>query len=293
MSGTTMDKMILKRDTMYSGHSATYDLRYGGMSGHLPRIGLVGENGQMYAEWHANQAYLRQNIIPYLLKAPKFFDFLPNSSDWIKTYKSILETLPLTIDGFNSTISVETDSRPIGGGGQEQEEPINITRQNSTPSYTFKEIAGKAINKFFETYIYMAFGDEYTKKPNIANYLASIDEIGGLYGPEMYSGVMLFIEPDVTRKQVLESWLCINFWPKGAGEIIGKMDKKSGSEIQDVTIEFAAITLRTEAVRRLADLILANLTVLHKMPDLDLLLPIAGEHPDVKAVSSEVGYNAR
>lgn len=293
MSGTTYEQMILKRDNMYAGHSAVYNLQYGGMSGHLPRIGMVGPNGQMYAEWHANQAYLRQNVIPYLLKAPKFFDYLPNKQEWIKIYKNVLETLPLTIDGLNSTITVETDSRPVGGGGQEQEEPTNVTRSNSTVSYNFKEIAGKAINKFFETYIYMAFGDEYTKRPNIATYLSSIDEIGGLYGPEMYSGVMLFIEPDVTRMQVLESWLVVNFWPKGAGEIVGRMDKKVGGEIVDVSIEFAGITLRTEAVKRLADLILAQLTVLKKMPDLDLLLPISGTHPDIMAIEKDTGYNVR
>ena len=292
MSGTTYDKMIYKKNNLYAGHAATYNLQYGGMNGYLPRIGMIADNGQFYAEQHANQAYLRQNIIPYVLKAPKFFDYLPDKQEWIKVYKNVLETLPLTIDGLNATISVETDSRPVGGGGQEQEEPTNVTRSTSTPSYTFKEIAGKAINKFFETYIYMAFGDEYTKKPNVANYLSSIEEIGGIYGPEMYAGAILFIEPDVTRLSVLESWLCVNFWPKGAGEIIGKMDKKAGGEIVDISIEFAALTLRTEAVRRLGDLILSNLTIINKTADLDLLLPIDGEHPDLAAIK-DTGYNAR
>lgn len=292
MSGETYDKMIFKKDQLYAGHAATYNLQFGGQNGYMPRIGMIGPNGKTYAEWHANQAYLRQNVIPYVLKAPKFFDYLPNKEDWVKCYKNILETLPLSIDGLNATVEVQTDSRPLGGGGQVHEEPTNVIRQTSNPSYTFKEIAGKALNKFFENYIYMAFGDEFTKRPNVTHYLSSIDEIGGIYGAEMYSGTIMFIEPDVTRMTVQESWLCVNFWPKGAGEIIGKMNKEQGGEIVDMTIDFAAITLRTEGVRRLADLILSNLTVMSKVADLDILMPIDGEHPDLAAIK-DTGYNAR
>lgn len=292
MSGTTYADMIFKKDQVYAGHTATYNLAYGGMNGHLPRLGLVGPDGKTYAEWHANQAYLRQNVIPYVLKAPRFFDYLPEKEKWIKVYKNLIETVPLSIDGLDATITVETDSRPVGGGGQEQAEPTNVTRATSSPSFNYKEIAGKAINKFFETYIYMAFGDEYTKRPNVASYMSNLDEIGGIYGPEMYAGAVMFIEPDVTRMAVIESWLCFNFWPTGAGELIGKMDKTQGGQIVDISIPFQAITIRTEAVRRLADIILANLTVCDKMPDLDLLLPIDDTDPNISAIK-DTGYNAR
>lgn len=282
---------ILKPDTLYSQHSSTYNVVYGAQGGYLGRVGMVANDGKSYAEWIANQPYVKRNIIPILIQAPRFFDFMPDPQGMISAYKSMMEVQPLTIEGLNSEITVEFVDTPVGNAQEIQEEPAKVNRAKSDITYTYKEKAGRAIQKFWDTYIRWGIMDPDTNVPLITTLFKSIDDFNGLYTPDFYSGTMLYIEPDITHRVVVDAWLCSNMIPKGAGNRTGKMDRRSPGESLDHSIEFTSITMNTEAVLRFADIVLQNITVINKIPDLDMILPVSDIDPKVQAANN-VGFNA-
>lgn len=283
---------ILASNTAYSGHTPAMALEYGGQHGHMARIGLLGPNGQPFDEWINNAAYVKRNVIPIVISYPRFFDFMPEKLRFIRAYKALLEIHPLTIDGLASGLTVETDEHPVGGAGEMQEEVTNVTRARSQLSFTFKEKMGKSVQKFLDYYIRFGIMDPDTKRPLVSRYLSTISQIGGMYTPDFYTGSMIFIEPDITHKQVVDAWLCVNMFPKSNGDRTGKRDIRSAGEIPEYSIEFTSLTMNNEAVLRLADSILPTLTVLNKIPDLDLYLPKSAVDAGILA-QKDSGFNAR
>lgn len=283
---------ILASNTAYSGHSPAMALEYGGQHGHMARIGLLGPNGQPFDEWINNAAYVRRNVIPIVINYPRFFDHMPEKLRFIRAYKALMEIHPLTIDGLSSGLTVDTDEHPIGGAGEMQEEITDTKRARSQLSFTFKEKMGKSIQKFLDYYIRFGMMDPDVKRPLVSRYFSTISQIGGMYTPDFYTGSMIFIEPDITHKQVVDAWLCVNMFPKSNGDRTGKRDIRSAGEIPEYSIEFASITMNNEAVLRLADSILPALTVLNKIPDLDLYLPVNTINAGLTA-QKDSGFNAR
>lgn len=280
---------VLQENEVYAGHSPASNLRYGGQNGYFAKIGTIGQDGKNYDEWISNHAYVQRNIIPIVIRAPKFFDFMPEPKKWIDTYKALIELHPLTITGLTSGLTVTTDEHAIGGGGEMQEEITNVMRAKSSINMTYKEKAGKAIIKFLDYCIRYGMMDPDTKKPLVANFMSNISEVGGMYTPDFYTGTVLFIEPDVTHKVVVDAWLCTNLFPKSNGERTGKRDVHSAGNAPELSIDWGGITMNNEAVLLMADKILANLTVLDTIPDTDMVLPNSEIATDVE--SSQVGFN--
>jgi len=286
----TIADAILNKEEVYAGHSPALNLRYGGQNGYFAKIGRVGPDGKNVEEWISNQAYVQRNIIPVVLRAPKFLNYMPEPQKWIDTYKALIELHPLTITGLTSGLTVETDEHAIGGAGEMQEEITDVKRARSTVSTTYKEKAGKAIIKFLDYLIRYGMMDPDTKKPLVANFMENIEDIGGMYTADFYTGTVLFIEPDVTQKIVVDAWLTTNFFPKSNGERTGKRDIHSAGEAPELSIEWAGITMNNEAVMNMADTILQNLTVINTLPDVGMVTPQSEIDPNV-AASENVGYN--
>jgi hypothetical protein len=264
--------------------SSSVNLEFGGMHGYLPHM----------HEWQSNQAYVKRNLIPIVLSYPLFFDYMPNPTRWKKAYKALIELHPLTIEGFNSGLTVETDEHPIGAGTEMQEEIIDVKRERSTPSFTYKEKAGRAIQKFLDSVIRYGYMDPDVKSPLVT-------KIGGddtifkknlIYSPKFYTGSAIFIEPDITQKSVVDAWLCVNMFFKGTGDRTGKRDISSGGEMLDLSIEMSAITLNNYPVLNMAQGLLdkLNKTVLNNIPDEvdDYALPIDDLSNDVN--STGIGF---
>lgn len=282
---------VLAKDEVFAGHSPALKLVHGGQNGWLPRIGQVGADGKNYEEWISNHAYIKKNVIPVVIRYPKFMDFMPNSADWIATYKALIELHPLSIEGLSSGLTVEFDEHAVGGAGEMQEELTNVTRARSTISHTYKEKAGKSIQKFLDYYIRYGMMDPDVKKPLVTEYINSMEDIGGMYTPDYYTGTVLYIEPDTTHKVVVDAWLCSNMAPKGNGDRTGKRDLRSAGEAPELSVEFTSITMNNEAVLAMADTILASLTVINDIPDTELVLPSSEVDQDVAA--ADVGFNSK
>ena len=280
---------VLQKGSVYAGHSPALNLRYGGQDGYFSKIGRVGPDGKTYEEWISNQAYVQRNIIPIVIRAPKFFDFMPEPKKWVDTYKALIELHPLAITGLQSGLTVEVDEHNIGGAGETQEEVTNVTRAKSAVNTTYKEKAGKAITKFLDLVIRYGMLDPDTKKPLVADLIGSIDKVGGMYTPEYYTGTVLFIEPDVTQKVVVDAWLVTNMFPKSNGERTGKRDIHSAGEAPEISIDWGGITMNNEAVHIMADTVLSGLTVLSTSPDVDRVVGNSSITANVSA--STAGYN--
>jgi len=280
---------ILQKKSAYAGTSPVSDLRYGGQNGYMAKIGRVGKDGKNAEEWISNQAYVQRNIIPVVIRAPKFFNYMPEPKKWIETYKALIELHALTITGLNSGLTVETDEHAVGGAGEKQEEVTNVLRTRSTINTTYKEKVGKSIIKFLDYCIRYGMMDPDTKKPLVANIMKNLDNDGGIYTADFYTGTILFIEPDVTHTVVNDAWLCTNVFPKSNGERTGKRDINSAGETIDISIDWSSITMSNEVVMDMADKVLKNLTVLNTLPDTDMALP--SSEIDANVASSEVGYN--
>jgi hypothetical protein len=279
---------ILGKDKAYGGHSGTMDLSRGGMGGYLPHIGVVGADGKSYDAWISNHAYVKRNIIPIVMSYPKFFDLMPDKDKWIESYKALIELQTLTIDGLSSGLTAEFDEHPVGSAGEMQEELTKVTRARSTLAMTWKEKAGKSIQKFFDFYMRYGMLDPDANKPLVTKYIDDMEKIGGMYTPDFYTGTVLFIEPDVTHKVVVDAWLCTNVSPKGNGDRTGKRDIKTAGEVPEIAVEFTSITMNNEAVLVLGDKILKSLTVINKLPDTDMVLPIQ----EVEAsLAGKAGFN--
>lgn len=282
---------VLAKNRAYATTGPAIDLRYGGQGGYLPRYGSVAGDGKIYEEWVSNHLYVRQNIIPVLLRYPKFFDYMPDKQYYISAFKSIMEEHPISIEGLNTGITVETDEEAVGTSGEQMEVPTGTKRNRSQISITVPDKAGKVIQKFYDIYIRYGIADPDTQKPLVSQFINTEKDIG-IYTPDLYTAMMLYIEPDITHQVVNDAWMCFNMFPKGNGDRTGTRDIKSTGEMNRLSIEFTSITLNNIAVIQFAQRVMSQLMILRSIPDTDILPPINNIDPSVEAISTGFGRKA-
>jgi hypothetical protein len=166
---------------------------HGGMHGWTPTLN----------EWVNNAAYVSRPLVCTLLEAPKVFTVLPNSEKWIASLKSLFELHPISIDGFNAGLKVDTDERAVGGAGEMQEEFTNVTRERSTPKFTFVEKYGRPIQTFLDFWIRYGMMDPETKfaLADILKTAGGGDQVSDLL-PDWYTATCLFFVPDPLHRKV-------------------------------------------------------------------------------------------
>ena len=148
-----------------AGVSPALDLNYGGMMGVTPRYGFFDPNsGKYYGEWISATPYVRENVLPVLLTHPKFMDWLPNRERWLGMCKAIFETEAQSITGLKGALNVDTDQTNVGGAGAQFEVPTNVTLEQTSLSYTFKERMGRPFNKFFSFWIEYGIMDPHIQQ---------------------------------------------------------------------------------------------------------------------------------
>lgn len=208
------------------------DLRYGGQMGFAPDL----------TQYISNQAYVRRNLICLLVEAPRGFQMLGGQGDkWVGTLRALVETQAISIEGLQAGLEVDVqDTAPVGGGGEQHQDFVNVTKQRSNPVFRFNEKYGMPVSSFFRAWITNLMMDPDTKVANIATLA------GGTVPPDMladmYAATMAFIEPDPTHKKVVKSWLCTNMFPTGTGEVIGRRELTAASEATNYDITFTAIS---------------------------------------------------
>jgi len=233
MSNTRLQGTILQK-VAYGKNAATpmVDLSIGGLQGFAPDLsGYVG-----------NSAYVRRNIICLLVRPPRGFRDLDNPEMWEKALKNLVELHPKSIEGLNSTLTVEHIENAVGGAGEMQQDLSNVTRARSNPSFTWTEKYGMPIRHFLEGWVQMLMMDPASKAPGI---IATGRKPADLL-PDYTGATMLFFEPDptYTKVQTGKAWLITNMRPTNQiATVDGRRDLTQGGESVDYNIEFTALTM--------------------------------------------------
>jgi hypothetical protein len=167
-----------------------------------------------------------------------------------------------SIEGFNAALTVDTDEHPVGGAGEMQQEVINVTRARTEPSFTFVEKYGRPIQTFIQHWIQYALMDPETKYALVGTLENKPEDLLA----DWFSCSALFFEPDPIHRKVVQAWVTTNMFPKETGEIVGKRDLTSASEILNLTIPFTGISQYGLGVNLFAQKILDGININNANP---------------------------
>lgn len=239
--------------------------------------------------WVNNANYVQRNLIPIVMEVPRFFNYLTNKEKWVDALRAMMELHPRTIEGLNSTLTVDVDSTPAGGAGEIQQEFTNVTRQRSEPAFTWDEKYGRPFSTLLENWITQGMMDPATKIANIGTL--SGDRPTDML-PDQYAMTMLFIEPDPMHRHVVKSWLVTNMFPMGSGDITGRRDITAALPLQQINVTFSALTQVGAGVNAVAQSILDGISITNANPNLRAAF-LKEISADVKAAANGYGVQTK
>lgn len=251
-----------------------------------PDLTLGGQYGYQanFEAFVSNTGYRPQNVIALLVEAPRGFQHLPSPQKSIATLKSLIETQSHQITGLVRGLEITSSERPLGAGGHQQQDPTNVTESQSTPTHVWHERAGAPIHAFWEWYVRNLIADPITKQPGLMNHT---EDPPGDHLADMYSFTTLYIEPDPLRRHVVEAWLSANMYPTEVPNIESQKDVTTGQDIPEVSIEFAALPIRSQGVREFAQNALDSLNYVNAGP---MQRPNVVENIQADIQAAENGY---
>lgn len=268
------DAVISSKAHVQHAQAVAVDIRQGGQNGAMTDFrGFV-----------SNAAYVRKNVIPFLIEAPRAFRYMGNEEVWVGTLKSLIELHARSIEGLNMTLQVDFQDNAVGGAGEVQSDWSDTKRTPSTPTFSWVDKYGLVINQFFEAWITGLLGDPITKYPTV---ISQGTDSPPDWLPDMRSATVLFVEPDPTHTKVQRAWLCCNMMPKTAGDAIGSRDLTQGGQFAEYSIEFTAMTQVGAGVNLFALKVLQSLNLSGLNPNLQQAF-INDISADVQA--QNVGY---
>lgn len=255
-----------------------------------PSFGGQGGFAPDLREWVSNANYVRRNVFCLLLEAPQFFQKMTEKDPdiWVRALRALVELHPRSIEGLNAGLTVETAETPVGGGGEVQEEFVNVTRARSTPTFTLDEKYGMPIQTFLYNWITYGMMDPESKVANVGTLASGYPED---MLPDQYAMTCIFIEPDPTHRKVVKAWLCTNMFPKGTGDIIGGRDLSAAFNLQQINLEFTALSQYGVGVNQFAQRLLDQVNITNANP---FFRPAFTQEvsADVQA-ATDTGYEAK
>lgn len=254
-----LNDAILGQDIAYAQgrQNKMLDLRYGGQMGFAPQLNQL----------ISNQPYVSRPLIALLLEAPRGFRDLPNEAYWVETLRALVELRAIRITGLDSTLNVTVDdTAPIGGAGEFHQDFTNVTRERSSPVFSWAEAYGLPVKSFLEGWIGHLMMDANSKVANVATLL-DIGARPDAMLADYYSMSVAFIEPDPTHTKVVRSWLCTNMFPQGriaASE--GSRDLQQAGAALTYDVNFTATTQVGLGVDFYCQQLLDNINILGASP---------------------------
>lgn len=246
----------LLNDAPYSnGTAPMINPIFGGQWGHQPD----------YETWISSGAFVRQHLIPIVLRLPIGMTEHPRAKEIVSIYKNLLEVQPRNIQGLQKTGNVETVSNPFAGNGENFEDPVDVKRDPSNLSMTFQEREGRAISYALEWWITQLIMTPETKFSGSVyeNYQASTDRL-----PDYYGATMAFIEPDKTGQRVVDGYLMTNIFPKTWGTRESGRDLASAKDAPQLNIQFAGFCQHGRGVNTLCQQLLDEMNMTNASPNM-------------------------
>jgi hypothetical protein len=241
LANKTLVNKPTDKNALFGGATepAIADLRYSGQNGFMTDPKSLVSNAN----------YVKRNVIAVLLESPTGFNDLPNPELLHGTLKALVERHAKSITGLVSTLTVEYVAQTVGGAGEEQEDPSNVTRARSNPSFVWPEKDGMPVQKFIDYWILNLLGDPETKVPRVVQFQDG--DVSDLL-PDYRGMSVLFFEPDSTHTKVEKCWLTTAMMPRVGGTVEGSRDLQAAGEGLEHTIEFTGVTQVGEGVKQVA-----------------------------------------
>lgn len=112
---------------------------YGGM-GNNPNMLNLAEGGFFgwspdLANTLSEQGYVRKPLEIVVIESPRFFNLMPNPAQWHASFRNLMERKAIRVDGYNAGLTVEADDHAAGGAGEMMQEPTNVVRARTEPSF--------------------------------------------------------------------------------------------------------------------------------------------------------------
>ena len=249
LDNALLDGKAFGKDTT----NAVLDLTHGGQFSWSPN----------HSEWINNQAYIRRNLVPIVLEAPRFFQLMPNPEVWVSCFKALIEKHCRTIDGYQAGLKVSFDDHPVGGAGEMHQEVTDVKRDRSEPVFTFIEKYGRPIQTFIEYWIRYGMMDPETKYAMVGTLASNVPS--DLLA-DWFTGTILVFEPNPLHNKIEKAWITTNFAPQNNGEVIGKRDLTAASELLTLSIPFTGISQYGLGVNKFAQEILDNIKMANSNP---------------------------
>ena len=176
-----------------------------GRGRNAPMVDLAhGAQNGLLQDWPgyiSNTPYVRRNLIIKVLAGPRGFNLLPEPKKWFQTLKAVLELHPETVEGFNSTLEIETRDVSFSGDGNRQESVSNVTRARVEPVFSYVEKYGRPFAHFFERWVTELIMDPVTKYPGVTNRASARGQEIDLL-PDFTSATIIAFEPDPAFRKV-------------------------------------------------------------------------------------------
>lgn len=256
------------------GQAGQIDLSVGGQFGYQPDLRV----------YQSNTGYMPQNIIPFLMVPPRGFRYLPDPAKATSILKQLIETQSKSITGIRRGKNVTYSERQLDGSGRMMRDVQDVVDEISTPTHAYDDRYGGAISGFWNFYIDMLMPNSVTKQPGIMNFTNNPPEE---WLVDNWSFTVLYVEPDVLRRGVVDAVMVTNMAPTTSGIIETQRDHTSPQDIPEVSIELNGIPERNLGVYNLAQQKLSELSYVNAGP---LQRPAFIDRVDASVQADPNGY---
>lgn len=272
---------ILTAGEAYSANSSApmTDLTHGGQFGWSPDLRY----------WLHDNKHVERNLKAVVLSFPRFVNYMPNPEKWKAAIKNLIETHPMTIEGFNAELKPEFDDTPIGGGGEVMQTLVDMKRARSEPVTTYKELYGRPIQKLLEMWMLYGMMEPETKVALVRTLSGHSAEDPGDWLADWFTMSAMFYTTDPTEWYVDKSWVCVNMAPMEMGPVIGKKDQNTAGETLALSIPWTAISAYNSGTIAFAQQYHRSLVMTNANP---ILRPsfISNIDPDVLSAGPNSGF---
>lgn len=266
-------------------------LLYGAQQGYTPILGGKALDGSIIEEWASNTAFVTTDIIAIPLNTPKFFqEFDAVQAKYLKkVWIDMFSILPTSIEGLDSTLTVENDTVEYGASGSLiMKEYTRIIKAETNLVYNYVERQGLPINEFLEFLIRYGVGNEYTQVPEIASVQGVRAKFKGKTRlQDYYTGTILFLELDKMHSNVNKAWYSVAVRPDSGGEVIGKRDLATAKEITRYSIPMSSMTDSNAAIKAFGQIVFDKMTIFNLNASISTIVPVGVD--EVNIHTADVG----
>lgn len=256
---------------------AVTSLTEGGFFGWSPDIGNI----------LSEQGHVPKPLEVVVLESPRFVNLMPNPEKWHASIRNLFERKAIRVEGYQQGLTVETEDHAVGGAGEMMQEPVNVVRARSEPSFSFIDKYGRPIQRLHDAWIRYSIMDPETK-------FAMLSTLGSKSPSDLLadwrSATILVYEPDPIRGGVDKAWLTTNFYPLNNGEVAGVRDLTTGASLLRLTIPYSGVSAVGSGISAFAEEIM-RFTSIHNADPFMKASFIKEIAPDVLAAGN-AGFKA-